>query len=110
MSRTHPEFDRPEMGYCPFCQRAGVASYRPPAFPFLPGATGRWHCGRCGADGPRVDARKTLAEWEAFDLAMRVQPRVERGPRGRFRTVEPVGGRAAPRESAGADTPEANGS
>lgn len=92
MSRARPEHERPESGWCNFCQRTVVAAYRPPLLPFLPGATRRWHCSRCGADGPRVDARKPLAEWEAFALAMKVQPRVERGPGGRFRTVEPVGG------------------
>ncbi len=92
MSRTRPEFDRPEMGYCPFCQRTGVAAYRPPLLPFLPGARGHWHCARCGASGPAVDARKALAEWEAFELAMRVEPRRVHDVRGRFKRVEPVGG------------------
>ncbi len=89
MSRTRPEFDRPEMGWCSYCQRTAVAAYRPPLLPFLPGARGDWHCSRCGASGPAVDARAPFAEGRAFDAAMRVQPRVERGPDGRFRTVPP---------------------
>lgn len=95
MSRARPEYDNPALGFCPFCQRPGVAAYRAPALPFLPGATGRWHCSRCRADGPRVDARKPLAEWEAFDAAMRVEPRRVHDARGRFKRVEPVGGRDA---------------
>ena len=108
-SRARPESERPETGWCNFCQRAGVAAYRPPALPFLPGATGRWHCRRCGASGPAVDARKPLAEWEAFELAMRVEPRRVHDARGRFKRVEPVGGRDTPREPAVSHTPEANG-
>lgn len=93
MSRARPEHERPESGYCPYCQAVGVAAYRAPVLPFLPGVTGRWHCSRCGADGPRVDARKPLAEWAAFDAAMRVEPRRVHDARGRFKRVEPVGGR-----------------